>query len=180
MHAFLFWHMFWIRFSSLQLKTNGKLLRDRYGALYRKIKASRHRGKLFAAIHHINILQGEFDAKFESLEFDEEFEPDPKVRVLSARVDQLQQSLSLNDGRHREELQKIQEKFDESQKLLQERDGEKVVLQEKNTELEQRNAFLSNHANALEMEVQENHQSLGLKCKEATVPSEQTRLKLED
>ena len=102
------------------------------------------------------------------------------MRVLSARVDQLQQSLSLNDDRHREELQKIQEKFDESQKLLQERDGEKVVLQEKNTELEQRNAFLSNHANALEMEVQENHQSLGLKCKEATVPSEQTRLKLED
>ena len=84
------------------------------------------------------------------------------MRVLSARVDQLQQSLSLNDDRHREELQKIQEKFDESQKLLRERDDEKRVLTEKNDKLERRNVFLGNHANALETEVHENHQSLGL------------------
>ena len=56
----------------------------------------------------------------------------------------------------------IQGKFDESQKLLQERDEEKRLLQEKNDELEQRNVFLGNHANALETEVHENHQSLGL------------------
>ena len=47
-------------FRSLQLKTDGKLLRDRYGALYRKI--ARHRD------HYINILLGEFNADFEENE----------------------------------------------------------------------------------------------------------------
>ena len=52
-------------FRSLQLKTDGKLLRDRYGALYRKIAEARHREKLSTAIHYINILLGEFNADFE-------------------------------------------------------------------------------------------------------------------
>ena len=55
-------------FRSLQLKTDGKLLRDRYGALYRKIARAGHREKLFTADHYIKILLGEFNADFEENE----------------------------------------------------------------------------------------------------------------
>ena len=55
-------------FRSLQLKTDGKLLRDSYGALYRKIARAGHPEKLFTPDHYINILLGEFNADFEENE----------------------------------------------------------------------------------------------------------------
>ena len=147
---------------SLQLKTDGKRLRKRYGALHLKIARARHRQKLFTAIHHFNILPGEFDADFESFNFDEEFEPDPRVRLLSARVEQLQQNIQLNEDRHKDELQEVQTQYQKSTKSLVERGKENVALKQQNQELKERNNFLTNHADALETEVQENRQSLGL------------------
>ena len=147
---------------SLQLKTSGKRLRKRYGALHLKIARARHREKLFTAIHHFNILPGEFDADFESLKFDEEFEPDPRVRLLSARVEQLQHNIQLNEDRHKDELHEIQTQLQKSTKSLVERGKENVALEGQNQVLKERNIFLNNHANALETEVQENRQSLGL------------------
>ena len=151
-------------FRSLQLKTDGKLLRDRYGALYRKIARARHREKLFTAIHYINILPGEFNADFESLKFDEEFEPNPEIRLLNAKMEQLQQSMQRQEDRHEDELQDIRKQLQKSQKSLEERGAENVALEENNKELKQRNIFLTNHADALETEVRENHQSIGFEC----------------
>ena len=146
---------------SLQLKTDGKLLRDRYGALYRKIARARHREKLFKAVHYINIMPGEFNANFESLKFDEEFGPNPEVRLLNAKMEQLQQIMQRQEERHEDELQDVREQLQKSQKSLEERGEENVALGEQNKELKQRNIFLTHHADALETEVRENHQSIG-------------------
>ena len=84
------------------------------------------------------------------------------MRLLSARVEQLQQNIQLNEDRHKDELQEVQTQYQKSTKSLVERGKENVALKQQNQELKERNNFLTNHADALETEVQENRQSLGL------------------